>query len=162
MKLLENVVLQRAPKHVTRHALLIAYGDSEDVRSVAAEARCRTLYYGFDGANDLRPSANWQSGEEGLRFSIERSGEDAVPVRLGLSGRHNILNALAVRDPDADPITDKKGNPEPDSDLRDNENVPLPPDPVRYEPDPSERLATDIYVKAIEQYVGMDEIEVSG
>ena len=40
-----------------------------------------------------------------------------------------------------------------DSDLRDNENVPLPPDPVRYEPDPTDRLATDTYAKAVEQYV---------
>ena len=64
-----------------------------------------------------------------------------------------IVDALAVRDPDADPITDKHGNPEPDADLRDNENVPLPPDPVRYEPDPTDRLATDTYVKAVEQYV---------
>lgn len=77
-------------------------------------------------------------------------------AELDLSGKpieHAIVDALAIRDPDADPITDKKGNPEPDSDLRDNENVPLPPDPVRYEPDPTDRLATDTYVKAVEQYV---------
>ncbi len=64
-----------------------------------------------------------------------------------------IVDALAVRDPDADPITDKHGHPEPDPDLRDNENVPLPNEPVRYEPDPTDRLATDTYRKAVEQYV---------
>jgi type I restriction enzyme M protein len=64
-----------------------------------------------------------------------------------------IVDALAVRDPDADPITDKHGHPEPDPDLRDNENVPLPNEPVRYEPDPTDRLATDTYLKAVEQYV---------
>jgi type I restriction enzyme M protein len=64
-----------------------------------------------------------------------------------------IVDALAQRDPDADPITDKHGHPEPDPDLRDNENVPLPNEPVRYEPDPTDRLATDTYVKAAEQYV---------
>ena len=46
--------------------------------------------------------------------------------------------ALAERDPSADVCTDSKGNPEPDSDLRDTENVPLPLDiqlplPVGYE-----------------------------
>jgi type I restriction enzyme M protein len=64
-----------------------------------------------------------------------------------------IVDALAVRDPDAAPITDKHGYPEPDADLRDNENVPLPNEPVRYEPDPTDRLATDTYRKAVEQYV---------
>jgi type I restriction enzyme M protein len=64
-----------------------------------------------------------------------------------------IVDALAVRDPDAALITDKHGHPEPDPDLRDNENVPLPNDPVRYEPDPTDRLATDTYRKAVKQYV---------
>jgi type I restriction enzyme M protein len=36
-----------------------------------------------------------------------------------------LLNALSERDPEADICTDSKGNPEPDSSLRDNENVPL-------------------------------------
>jgi len=75
---------------------------------------------------------------------------------LGLDGKpieNAIVDALAVRDPDAAPITDKHGNPEPDPDLRDNENVPLPNNPVRYEPDATERLATDTYVKTVEQYV---------
>jgi type I restriction enzyme M protein len=35
------------------------------------------------------------------------------------------LNALSGRDPEADICTDKKGNPEPDTGLRDYENVPL-------------------------------------
>ena len=34
---------------------------------------------------------------------------------------------LAERDPSAEICRDKKGNPEPDADLRDTENVPLPP-----------------------------------
>lgn len=33
---------------------------------------------------------------------------------------------LAEKDPTADPCVDTKGNPEPDPDLRDNENVPFP------------------------------------
>ena len=36
-----------------------------------------------------------------------------------------MLNALSERDEEADVCTDKKGNPEADSSLRDNENVPL-------------------------------------
>ena len=77
-------------------------------------------------------------------------------AELGLEGKpieNAIVDALSHRDPDADPITDKHGKPEPDADLRDNENVPLPSEQVRYEPDPTDRLATDTYTKAVEQYV---------
>jgi type I restriction enzyme M protein len=62
-------------------------------------------------------------------------------------------DALAVRDPDAPPVTDRKGNPEPDPDLRDQENVPLPPVRVGYEPDPTPRLATIEYRTALEDHV---------
>ncbi len=75
---------------------------------------------------------------------------------LDLSGKpieNAIVDAMAVRDPAVDPITDKQGDPEPDADLRDNENVPLPSDPVRYEPDPTERLATPTYKRVVVQYV---------
>ncbi|MCC1498085.1 class I SAM-dependent DNA methyltransferase [Alcanivorax sp. 1008] len=48
--------------------------------------------------------------------------EDAKPGAPQLKA---ILNALSERDDDADICTDKHGNPEPDTSLRDNENVPL-------------------------------------
>ncbi len=46
--------------------------------------------------------------------------------------------SLGEKDPSADPCTDAKGKPEPDADLRDTENVPLPsgialPLPIDYE-----------------------------
>jgi type I restriction enzyme M protein len=63
-----------------------------------------------------------------------------------------ILDAIAVRDPDAAMIT-RKGERQPDPDLRDNENVPLPATPVRYEADPSARFASGEYHKAVEEYV---------
>jgi type I restriction enzyme M protein len=44
----------------------------------------------------------------------------------------DILMALSERDENADPCTDAKGNPEPDSELRDNENVPLKEDIDEY------------------------------
>jgi type I restriction enzyme M protein len=43
-----------------------------------------------------------------------------------------ILASLSERDETADLCTDSKGNPEPDSDLRDNENVPLKEDIAVY------------------------------
>ena len=64
-----------------------------------------------------------------------------------------LWDALAVRDADAPPVTDKKGNAEPDADLRDGENVPLPTEPLVFEADPSARLATLPYRTAVEDYV---------
>jgi type I restriction enzyme M protein len=46
-------------------------------------------------------------------------------VYLGAPQLKVLLGALSERDPDADICTDSKGNPEPDTGLRDNENVPL-------------------------------------
>ncbi len=56
-----------------------------------------------------------------------------------------------------DVITDRKGNPEPDSELRDQENVPLPAVPVTFEEDPTERFATLEYRTAVEDYM-RDEV----
>ena len=75
------------------------------------------------------------------------AGVSGKPVEAAL------VDALAVRDPDAPVVADARGRAEADADLRDNENVPLPPDPVRYEPDPTERLATPTYRTAVEEYV---------
>jgi type I restriction enzyme M protein len=46
-------------------------------------------------------------------------------LRLDASLRKAILSALSERDETADICLDKKGNPEPDANLRDTENVPL-------------------------------------
>ncbi|AYF33140.1 restriction endonuclease subunit M [Vreelandella alkaliphila] len=48
----------------------------------------------------------------------------AEGLKVGAPVQKAILNALSERDPDADICLDKHGNPEPDTSLRDNENVP--------------------------------------
>ena len=65
----------------------------------------------------------------------------------------DLLAALAVHDDAADAILDKKGNPLPDPNLRDNENVPLPPIAVNWAADVGERLATIEYRTAVEDYL---------
>lgn len=62
-------------------------------------------------------------------------------------------SALAVSDPDAPVITDKKGNAEPDPQLRDGENVPLPTVQVAFEADPTARLASLEYRTAVSDYM---------
>jgi len=49
-------------------------------------------------------------------------------LKVGAPIKKAILAALSERDPKADICLDAKGNPEPDADLRDTENVALPKD----------------------------------
>jgi type I restriction enzyme M protein len=67
------------------------------------------------------------------------------------------LSRLAVRDENGQIVTNRKGEPKPDPELRDNENVPLPSLPVTFEEDPSERLESTEYRTAIDDYM-RDEV----
>jgi type I restriction enzyme M protein len=53
-------------------------------------------------------------------------------------------------------VVDAKGQPESDSDLRDNENVPLPAEPVTWIADVSERLESASYRAAVESYMATE------
>jgi len=65
-------------------------------------------------------------------------------------------DALAARDPDAPVISDRKGHPERDPDLRDNENVPLPGPVERFDEDPTARLASSSHRAAVDAYVAAE------
>ena len=65
--------------------------------------------------------------------------------------------ALQSVDEDAPVITDRKGNPEPDPELRDNENVPLPEVPVSFAEDPTARFATLEHRATVDDYM-RDEV----
>jgi len=80
---------------------------------------------------------------------------DPILTESGLTAAQAkaVWAALAVPDPDADPITDRRGRPEPDPDLRDGENVPLPADRVAYEADVTARLESPAYRAAVDAYM---------
>ncbi|MEO0818245.1 MAG: class I SAM-dependent DNA methyltransferase [Pseudomonadota bacterium] len=61
--------------------------------------------------------------EKALSAALRRAG-----VKIGAPVKKAILSALSERDEDAEVCTDKKGNPDPDTDLRDHELVPLDQD----------------------------------
>jgi len=64
-----------------------------------------------------------------------------------------LTEGIAVRDPEAPVITDRSGNPKPDPEFRDYENIPLPAVRVAFEADPSARLETIEYRTAIDDYM---------
>ena len=74
-----------------------------------------------------------------------RKQQDAILAPI----KKAIFAALGERDPDAEICRDSKGRPEPDSKLRDTENIPLPPGtvlplPMDFGPDkPNDRLVAD-------------------
>ncbi len=79
---------------------------------------------------------------------------DALEVKPA-QGRQ-LLDCLKVRDENAPVVVNAKGAPEPDTDLRDNENVPLPAGPVVWEADLSDRLATAAYRQSVDTYMGAE------
>ena len=67
-----------------------------------------------------------------------------------------VWDAISVRDPEAPIITDQKGHAEPDPDMRDNENVPLPGPSDGFDEDPTERLASAPYRAAVDAYMSAE------
>ena len=99
----------------------------------------------------------------GSQYATEKSAKATVLEALASAGADApaalvkaVTDALAVRDPEAPVITDRAGNPKPDPDLRDYENVPLPEVNVTYEPDPTARLETIEYRTAIDDHLETD------
>jgi len=64
----------------------------------------------------------------GDKYPSRDAFKASLPVRLSAAQSKLLLKHLGEHDDDAEVCTDKKGNPEPNPDLRDNENVPLTED----------------------------------
>ncbi|MCY4614853.1 MAG: SAM-dependent DNA methyltransferase, partial [Chloroflexi bacterium] len=78
-----------------------------------------------------------QTGGEVVRdreafVEVLRGVESASGVKLSAAERKAVLSALAERDPDAEVCRDRRGSPEPDTELRDTETVPLSEDVDAY------------------------------
>ncbi|MBD3689392.1 N-6 DNA methylase [Nanchangia anserum] len=57
--------------------------------------------------------------------SLLRDGIKARGEKIGIAALRKIVAELGTKNPDADICVDAKGNPEPDPDLRDTEQIPL-------------------------------------
>jgi type I restriction enzyme M protein len=94
----------------------------------------------------------------GRTFDTEKECLSAVKKAAGPDASAAVLKELvklaAVPDPEAPVITKRNGGSEPDPELRDQETVPLPADAVlRYEPDPTGRLASPEFLEVIEHHL---------
>jgi type I restriction enzyme M protein len=79
-----------------------------------------------DALSGYMPSARFTNRDE-LETALKKALKSAG-LKLPTPIRKAILNALSERDEDADICTDKDGSPEPDTELRDHELVPLAED----------------------------------
>ena len=100
---------------------------------------------------------------QGSIYTSEKAALQVVQEVLLSAGADNaqalvkaVTAALAVRDPEAPILTDRAGNPKPDPDLRDYENVPLPSVHVTHEADPMTRLHTIEYRTAVDDYMARE------
>jgi UDP-N-acetylmuramate: L-alanyl-gamma-D-glutamyl-meso-diaminopimelate ligase len=81
--------------------LLVACGDTAEVRALAAQAPCRTLLYGLGEGNDVHPAGRIDAGSAGSRWQVAdgiggEGSEGGGEIVLPLAGSHNVANALAV------------------------------------------------------------------
>ncbi|MEI7750268.1 MAG: UDP-N-acetylmuramate--L-alanine ligase [Candidatus Moraniibacteriota bacterium] len=90
-------------RRIPKHGVLVFSADSATVLSVATEAKCRNISYGFDGAADVRivdreTIGAAESGPEGVRQRFEIMTKDGSlgNFELRLPGKHNAQNAAAV------------------------------------------------------------------
>jgi len=80
---------------VPRRGRIVAWGESETVRSVVQKAFCPVETYGF------MPGVDWLAGDLEItdgetRFRVSRQGNEVARVSMSLAGRHNVLNAVAA------------------------------------------------------------------
>ena len=75
--------------------LLVACIDDPEVRKLTSRAVGRVISYGFCEQADFR-ATDLVDGREGVSFRLEVNREPVGRIAVGLSGRHNAANTLAV------------------------------------------------------------------
>jgi type I restriction enzyme M protein len=132
-------------------------GNKRNEISDAQIAEITRLYESFEEGERVKIFPNHAFGY--MRITVDRplrvASSDGEAHGLSPANVKKLL-ASAERDPTSEPVTDKKGHPFADPELRDNENVPLPDVEVAYEQDPSELLASVEYLTAIDDYMGAE------
>ena len=93
---LPSIALQfrRLVNLVPRRGRVLIWGESLEVKEVAAEAFCPVETFG------LAPDCDWQAGDilwhdSATRFRIVRRGREMARVEIPMAGKHNVLDALA-------------------------------------------------------------------
>ncbi|HTS13990.1 MAG TPA: Mur ligase family protein, partial [Candidatus Limnocylindrales bacterium] len=94
---LESIALQfrRLVNLVPRRGRILIWGESADLRQVAAKAFCPVETFG------LTPDCDWCAGDilwhdDATEFRVAYKGGEVTRIRMPVAGRHNVLDALAA------------------------------------------------------------------
>jgi UDP-N-acetylmuramate: L-alanyl-gamma-D-glutamyl-meso-diaminopimelate ligase len=85
---------RQAVRKVAANDVIVANGDDANVRSLRGEAAARWVTFGFDRECDAF-ATDAEERPEGTEFTAWWEGKEWARFRTTLSGRHNVLNALA-------------------------------------------------------------------
>ncbi|MCP2040059.1 type I restriction enzyme M protein [Neisseria sp. HSC-16F19] len=107
-----NLAGSKKRKDAAAHAAEVALGEQE-------QAAIQTALHGMDDTL----YRNRPAFEAALNAALKQAG-----IKISAPLKKAIFTALSERDPTADICRDSKGRPEPDTELRDTETVPLPAD----------------------------------
>ncbi len=94
MENLESAFAQFA-NHIPFYGATYLCGEDPGVKRVLSKLNRRCVLYGFDRKYDLS-ATNIELNESGSRFDVLQKGKKLGTVLLPLSGKHNVLNALAA------------------------------------------------------------------
>jgi UDP-N-acetylmuramate: L-alanyl-gamma-D-glutamyl-meso-diaminopimelate ligase len=83
-----------AVRQVAPDDLIVANGGDANVASLRAEARARWITFGWDRSSTAF-ATDAEENREGAAFTAWWEGKEWYRFRTTLSGRHNVLNALA-------------------------------------------------------------------
>lgn len=76
--------------------LLVLNGDADAVRDLADYTYARVRLYGLDNPDADVTATDVQTVSGGQTFTLSVHGEAVATIALPMSGRHNLMNALAV------------------------------------------------------------------
>jgi UDP-N-acetylmuramate: L-alanyl-gamma-D-glutamyl-meso-diaminopimelate ligase len=80
---------------VPRRGRIVCWGESATVKGVVERAFCPVETYGLSSQCDWF-AGDLESSEGATHFRVAYRGGEVARIRLGLPGRHNVLNALAA------------------------------------------------------------------
>ncbi len=85
---------RKAVRQVDPNDVIVANGDDKNVMSLRGEAKARWVTFGWDRGCDAF-ATDAEEHAEGTDFTAWWEGKEWFRFRTTLSGRHNVLNALA-------------------------------------------------------------------
>jgi type I restriction enzyme M protein len=121
----------------------------------AVEAQRAIARLGSDAALKVREALTAHLGVMAgtQRDMAHKISGSLAALEVPLAAEKAVYGELAVRDQEAPVVTDRKGNAEPDPELRDAENVPLPAISLSFAVDPTDRLSSIKLQTAVKDYL---------